>query len=178
MLQRTSMIGGAMAALLALSACSRGEPDLITDKSNSRSPDEFSIVPSKPLTMPEDVAALPAPTPGGSNRTDPTPEADAIVALGGKAEALVPAKISSSNAGLVNYAARFGTDPTIRTTLQSEDLQFRSSNRGRPLQRWFNLTVYYDAYSDMSLDKYAELAKWRKLGVQTEGAPPPGAQVK
>ena len=45
-------------------------------------PDEFSVLPVKPLTQPKDYAFLPAPTPGGGNLTDPNPKADAVVALG------------------------------------------------------------------------------------------------
>ncbi len=35
-------------------------------------PDEFAILPTKPLEMPADVAALPPPTPGAANRADPS----------------------------------------------------------------------------------------------------------
>jgi hypothetical protein len=35
----------------------------------------------------------------------------------------------------------------IRTTLASEDLQWRRDNNGRILERLFNVNVYYKAYS-------------------------------
>ena len=78
----------AIAAALALSACGEREPQLYNLRSDSGGPDEFAILPTKPLEMPEDMAALPDPTPGGSNRADATPEADAYAALGGNPEAV------------------------------------------------------------------------------------------
>ena len=78
--------GKAVIALLAvpgLSACGNGTPELMNLRT-ADGPDEFGIVPPKPLEMPESLSDLPEPTLGGSNRTDRNPEADAVVALGGK----------------------------------------------------------------------------------------------
>ncbi|MGB8621497.1 MAG: DUF3035 domain-containing protein, partial [Paracoccaceae bacterium] len=73
-----------LAAGLALAGCSRNkEPQLMNIRSSTSTPDEFAILPNKPIEMPQDMAALPDPTPGGANRVDPTPEADAVAALGG-----------------------------------------------------------------------------------------------
>ena len=71
-----------------LAACGgSAEPDLLNiSQPRSEGPDEFAILPAKPLEVPEDLAALPEPTPGGSNLTDPTPFADAAVAMGGNPE--------------------------------------------------------------------------------------------
>ncbi|MGB3408160.1 MAG: DUF3035 domain-containing protein, partial [Jannaschia sp.] len=63
-------IGLLALAALTVSACDRGTPTLFNLRSADRSPDEFSILPTKPLQTPEDLAALPQPTPGGVNRTD------------------------------------------------------------------------------------------------------------
>jgi len=69
---------------VGLSACGQErDPRLLNVKSNTEGPDEFGIIPNKPLVLPEDVSALPAPAPGGKNRTEATPQEDAIVALGG-----------------------------------------------------------------------------------------------
>ena len=54
-----------------LSACAQGEPDLITFKQTQEGPDEFAILPTKPLEMPEDMASLPPPTPGGGPSSAP-----------------------------------------------------------------------------------------------------------
>jgi hypothetical protein len=73
-----------LALVLALAGCSKdGTPELMNLRSSTSGPDEFGILPPKPLAMPEDVAVLPEPTPGGTNLTDQNPRADAIVALGG-----------------------------------------------------------------------------------------------
>ena len=65
--------------VLALGAC-ESSGKLMTLASDD-GPEEFAIVPSKPLELPPDLAALPAPTPGGSNITDQNPDADAVAAL-------------------------------------------------------------------------------------------------
>ena len=131
-----------------------------------------AILPTRPLQLPEDLATLPAPTPGGSNITDPTPEADAVAALGGNPAALSRKGIAAGDGGLVSYAARFGVAKDIRDVLAAEDLEFRSRKRGRPLERLFNVNVYYRAYLSQSLDQQVELERWRKAGVKNVGAPP------
>ena len=83
---RPALILGLM---IALAACSRGDPSLMNIKQpRGEGPDEFSVLPTKPLQIPEDLATLPEPTPGGTNLTDPTPEADIAIALGGNPEVL------------------------------------------------------------------------------------------
>ncbi len=165
-----------LGAVLMLSACGGGgkEPRLLNIRSQSRAPDEFTVLPTKPLQLPENLASLPEPTPGGSNITDPTPEADAVAALGGNPAALARTGIARSNGGLVSYASRFGTSSSIRQTLAAEDLEYRRDNDGRLLERVFNVNVYFRAYAPMSLDQYAELERWRRAGARTVGAPPEG----
>ncbi|MFM2355908.1 MAG: hypothetical protein RLZZ528_1644, partial [Pseudomonadota bacterium] len=106
------LVRGALLAglcVLTLAACNRDRPpELMNLRSQTQGPDEFSILPTKPLQMPEDIAALPEPTPGGANITDPTPEADAVAALGGNPEALTRTGIGRSDGALVSHAARFG----------------------------------------------------------------------
>lgn len=167
------VLGGA--ALLMLSACggSDREPRLMNLRSSTNGPDEFSILPPKPLELPTDLAALPEPTPGAGNRTDQNPMGDAIAALGGTQP--VANGVPVADAGLINHAARFGAAAQIRTTLAAEDLRYRQTNRGRPLEQLFRVNTYYSAYSRFWLDAYAELGKWRALGVATPSAPPPDA---
>ena len=53
-------------ALLALSACSRDDPRLLNlARDTGPGPDEFSVLPTEPLQIPDDLAALPEPDPGG-----------------------------------------------------------------------------------------------------------------
>lgn len=158
-------------ALLALAACDRSENPILMHAANEdRRPDEFSIVPTKPLEMPPSLTNLPTPNPRGVNRVDPQPRADIARALGGNPTlALAPGAVDG---GIVNYASRFGREAGIRDQLAAEDLEFRRNNRGRLLERWFGVNVYHNAYEFMWLDKYSELARWRRTGVRTPAAPP------
>ena len=160
------------AALLMLAACGGGKdvPNLMNVRSETNGPDEFSILPPKPLELPEDLAALPEPTPGGENLTDPRPFDDAIVALGGKPQAT--GGVPAGDGALYSYATRKGVTAGIRQTLAAEDLEFRQKNDGRLLERIFNVNVYFKAYRKQSLDQYAELERWRRAGARTPSAPP------
>ncbi|GFE66314.1 DUF3035 domain-containing protein [Litoreibacter roseus] len=167
---RTKMIMVLGVCALTMSACSgERDPRLLNVRSDGQGPDEFAVLPNKPLTLPDTYNALPEPTPGAANRADIDPIADATRALGGNPNGGI------SDGGLVAYASRYGTDPNIRTTLASEDLEFRRRNDGRLLERLFNVNVYYEAYSDQSLDQHAELDRLRRRGVRTVSAPPEGA---
>ncbi len=159
----------AVTAVLTLVACADGTPSLMNLRSG-QGPDEFAIVPPKPLQMPESLAELPEPTLGGSNRADPQPFDEAIVALGGSPSAA--GGIPAGDGALYSHAARFGVEAGIRSTLASEDLEWRRDNNGRILERLFNVNVYYKAYRKQRLDQQAELARWRALGLKTPSAPP------
>jgi hypothetical protein len=104
------------------------------------------------------------------NLADPNPEADAILALGGKPG--TTNGVPSGDSALYAHAARYGVEQGIRTTLAAEDLEWRRDNNGRLLERWFNVNVYYKAYQDQSLDQQSELARWREAGLRTSSAPP------
>ena len=158
-----------MSAVIGLSACSSGGPSLMNLRNTEAGPDEFAIVPTQELEIPTDLGALPTPTLGGANRADPTPEADAIAALGGNI-----ARANAAAGDLVSHASRFGVADNIRGTLAAEDEAFRSNNGGRLLERLFNNNVYFRAYRAQSLDRYAELERLRRSGIQTPSAPPPG----
>jgi hypothetical protein len=156
------------AALLALAACGGSDdPRLMNLRNTESGPDEFSVLPTEPIEMPEDMAALPPPTPGGVNRVDPDPEGDAIRALGGN-----PARAARASGDVISYAARFGVTPDIRSVLATEDLEYRRRNDGRVLERLFGTNVYYRAYRPMALDRYAELERMRRAGIRTPAAPP------
>lgn len=165
----------AVAMVLTLAACGNrdGVPSLMNIRSTTAGPDEFGIIPPKPLEMPEDIAALPEPTPGGANRTDRDPQAEAVAALGGNIGSREG--VNSAHAGLYAYAARYGVAAGIRQTLAAEDLEYRRQNDGRLLERLFDVNVYFKAYEPMSLDQQAELWKWRRAGARTPSAPPPQA---
>jgi hypothetical protein len=170
--QNRSTLMAAFAVLVALSACGgKKVPELMNIRSASTGPDEFSILPTKPLEEPLSYSDLPDPTPGGANITDPTPNADAIEALGGNGGAL-QRDGQVREGGLLASATRYGVTSDIRSVLAAEDLEFRRRNKGRPLERLFNVNVYFQAYRRMSLDQYLELERLRRLGIQTPSAPP------
>ncbi|NKX45549.1 DUF3035 domain-containing protein [Roseicyclus persicicus] len=157
------------AATVALAACGSGDPRLMNLRNTESGPDEFSVLPTEPIAIPADLRTLPPPTPGGTNRTDPDPEGDAIRALGGN-----PERATSQAGDIVGYASRFGTSPDIRGVLAAEDLEYRRDNNGRLLERLFGNNVYFRAYRSMWLDRYAELERLRRAGVRTPAAPPEG----
>lgn len=163
----------AIAALLGLAACGGTEnPVLMNVSGSGNGPDEFGIVPNRPLELPPDLAALPEPTPGGRNLADVSPRADLVAALGGDPAALDRRGVPAGDAALFAHATRFGVDQGIRDRLSAEDLEFRRNNDGRLLERLFDVNVYFRAYRPMSLDRYAELERWRARGIPTPSAPP------
>lgn len=144
-------------AALALGACDMGNPDRL-----SRGPDEFSIVPVKPLEQPTSLD-LPVPTPGAANRVDATPLADGIVALGGRVSGPT-GQIPGSDAALVAYASRLGLASDIRSVLVEEDKVFIKRRR-----RLLGPKLPYD---EMKLDPYAVIDLYRARGYRTPTPPP------
>ena len=165
-----SLLGG---MVLVLTACGGDrDPNLLNiSQSSADGPDEFAILPAKPLEMPETMTALPPPTPGGVNRADLTPESDVAAALGGNAAVLTRA--STGDVALIAYAGRYGLDPNIRADLAAADLQFRRDNDGLFLERTFNVNIYYQVYEPFELDQYRELERLRRAGIRTSTVPPP-----
>ena len=165
------VLAPAGAALLMLAGCGgTSVPNLMNVRSETNGPDEFAILPPKPLELPENLADLPEPTPGGANLTDPRPFDDAILALGGKPQSTIG--VPAGDGALYSYTTRKGVTAGIRQTLAAEDLEFRQKNDGRLLERLFNVNVYFKAYRKQSLDQYAELERWRRAGARTPSAPP------
>ena len=112
---------------LVLGACANtGLRDIQTP---ALGPDEFMILPVKPLSQPSDYSALPVPTPGQSNLTDRDAVAEGIIAFGGKPEAAGGA-VPARDAALVQQAGRLGVAPGIRQDLSEADESFRK-RRGR-----------------------------------------------
>lgn len=166
----TALIIG-IASLAGMAACSDDQRLSNLDGSQN-SPDEFLVLPTKPLNLPENLAVLPTPTPGGSNITDPSPQSDAVIALGGSPAALANNGIGADDQGLVSYAARNGSDPSIREVLAAEDAKWRSRHSRRLFERLAQSDVYNRAYEPLTLDPYTELERWRAAGARTPTAPP------
>ena len=156
----------------ALAGCSN-DPQLHNISSGLDTPDEFAILPTRPLSMPPDLNQLPQPTPGGANITDPNPKGDAVAALGGDPQRLQPTGIGAADGALVNYASRLGVTAGIRAELAKEDVEWRSRHSRRLLETWARTDVYYRAYESMTLDSWAEQLRWQRAGAKTPSAPPP-----
>lgn len=165
----------AILGILALAGCSFGareDVQLRNLRSMGNGPDEFSILPGKPLQAPADFKALPTPTPGGVNLTDQNPRGDAYAVLGGRASATENTGISAADAALVRHAGRNGTPEDIRQTVAAEDREFRN-RRGRFQKlRVFVQNKYNAVYSDQTLDSYSATETYRRAGVQTPSSPP------
>ncbi len=161
--------------ILGLAACGNKDKDvqLRKIKHEGNGPDEFSIIPGKPLEAPIDFAALPAPTPGGSNRTDQNPRGDGIAALGGNPGALVASGISSADGALVNHANRYGGSAGIRQTLRAEDAEVRRRHGKVNILNIGPNDDYANAYRRQWLDSYAEYRRLRNQGITVPSAPAP-----
>jgi len=161
--------------LVALSGC--GDVEIFGKKYGGGKvvdpgPDEFSVLPTKPLEIPTDVVTLPAPTLGSKNRADLTPAVDAVVALGGRAEALESKKIGSGEQALLNSATRLGVSPDIRAVTTKEDAAFRAKRKPLLFERLFKTNVYLKRYEKDTLNARRELERLRRMGVRTPTAPP------
>ena len=159
-----------LAMVLGLAGC--GDIKLRKMRSDDKGPEEFTVLPVKPLQQPSNYAQLPEPTAAAGNLADATPKLDAIIALGGTPVVGASTKIPASDTALVRRTNRFGTTPDIRGVLASEDAEIRKS-RSRMLRFQLNQRdLYSKVYEEQTLDAYAELAKFRAAGVVAPAVPP------
>lgn len=166
---RNLVIGCMTLGLLA--ACGSDER-LRSFRNTSPGPEEFNVSPTKPLEAPTNMASLPVPTPGGANRVDQNPKADAVAALGGSAAALSRTGVPASDNALVNYAGRAGLDPSIRPVLAAEDAEFRRREASWTALNPFNIDRYYRAYKDQAIEPREVADAFRRAGVKTPAYPP------
>jgi hypothetical protein len=173
MISATRSVTAICLLAVALSACGNDgqSPRLMNIRSTTAGPDEFAILPTKPLELPEDLTSLPAPTPGGGNLTDLDPFADIATALGGK-KPQSGLGVPGADGALVAHATRKGLGGDIRQVTAAEDLEFRNRNRGRLLERLFRVNSYFRAYRKQELAQNGEIDRWRSAGARTPSAPP------
>jgi hypothetical protein len=159
----------------ALAGCdtSQGVGRFIAGERNLQNgPDEFGIVPFQPLELPNSLIALPNPTPGGRNLTDPLPEHDAVAALGGRPERLDGNKVVAGEGALLAATERNGVTANIRAILAAEDKEFRKKNGPKLLERWFNVNTYLRSYKDETLPARRTSKLLRSKGVKTPTVSP------
>ncbi len=158
-----------------LAACSnRGDDVPLTRiQHDEPGPDEFAVLPTKPLETPESYSKLPAPTPGAANRVDQNPKADGVAALGGNPAALTGTAPAASDTALVRHANRHGQQPGIRQTLAIEDAEIRRRHGRINILNLGPIDDYTSAYKDEWLAPYAEEQQLRRRGIRTPTNPPP-----
>ena len=171
---RITRAGLGMVLILAVAACARGdrEIDLRQLRSSDNGPDEFSVLPTKPLQAPESYTALPAPTPGGRNLVDPNPLGDAVASLGGRPAALDATGVPGGDAALVRHAGRNGVPANIRETVAQEDLDYRQRKGRFQRLRIFVKNKYNSVYEPQTLNSAQTNQAYRRVGVPTPSAPP------
>lgn len=163
------LIACALIAVTVLAACEN--KGLRQIQSRGDGPDEFIIVPAKPLEQPESFSALPAPTPGSFNRTDQRPLEESVAQLGGQ-RGSPNAPIPGSDGALVNHTSRFGRDANIRATLAAADAQFRKRQSRFTQIRLFRDDTYALAYRREALKASRVAEQYRRAGIPTPTAPP------
>lgn len=161
--------------LTLVAACGTrdGEPRKLRNfRYNTQTPEEFAVLPNKPLQEPASYSELPPPNPGGPNRTDQTPIVDAVDALGGNPARLDDTGIPASDSVLVQQISRYGVTPGIRATLAEEDEAYRRRRGAINRFKIFRPNEYNDAYRRQTLDAEGEMRRWRRAGARIPSAPP------
>lgn len=150
-------------ALVSLIACSKN--------SNSKGPDEFLVIPTKPLIMPDNYSNIPLPILGMINRVQYEPRKDILRAFGGNPNLSASKKIKSNEIALLRVTTRRGVDQNIRKKLQTEDLALRKSHPLKVLERIAGKSNKSIAYKGSVLDIELELKRLRKLGIPVTTRP-------
>jgi len=111
---------GALVVVAGLAAgCDQIGSPLDALEGNLPPPDEFEVVTTKPLQMPNSLA-LPEPRLGERSPLEPDPQAEASAALLGSATARAANTVSRGEAALLGAADARAVDPDIRRTLRVE----------------------------------------------------------
>ncbi len=170
-LPRTTIL---VLALAVTAACGdRGEEVTLTRIKNTGSgPDEFTILPTKPLQSPDSYNDLPPPAPGAPNLVDPNPKAEGVAALGGNPAATAGRQPAAADSALVRHAARHGVPEDIRRELALEDRETRRRHGRVNILRLGPTDDYTDAYKDQWLNAQAEERRLRLRGIETPTNPP------
>lgn len=155
---------------IALAGC--GRKPLHSMRSNSEGPDEFMVLPVKPLTAPKDYDVLPAPTPGGANLVDQDPMADAVAALGGRPSVLQAKGVPASDGALVASASRYGVPANARAAISQEDAEFRRKQGRMTSIKLFPVDRYSQVYRRQVMNSYEMNERFRQSGFDTPTAPP------
>ena len=158
-------ISGILVSLFLLSACSSDDARLRDLYDVGTGPEEFAVLPSKPLIIPNNLTKLPIPDASAGNLADPTPKRDLIEKLGGSIDDTD--SISKRDKNLLEYVSRAGVDTNIREELAEEDRKFLRRMGVLTSVKLFRVDRYNQIYRKMTLSAPKELERWRSLGVRT-----------
>ncbi|WP_111429012.1 DUF3035 domain-containing protein [Rhodobacteraceae bacterium DSL-40] len=157
-------------AALALAGCTgnRSLAGILRNSGVTSTPDEFMVLPTRPLEIPQNLAELPPPTPGQPNRVDYQPQRIAVAGLTGR-------EAPPGTASAAPLLARMGPiDPQIRAKLAVEDADYRSVSHGLFFERMFSRDKLEMMYRPMILDPGPVYEEMRARGVKVS-TPPPSA---
>ena len=147
--------------------------DAANIKHTGEGPDEFTVLPTRPLQTPESYSALPAPTPGARTLSTQSQGRRRRGAWRQSRRADRTAA-AAADSGLVRHAGRYGAQPGIRQTLAREDAETRRKHGRVNILRLGPVDDYTDAYKRQWLDADSEEMRLRRAGV--EHAERPAAQ--
>lgn len=164
-----SGILASLAAALLLAACSgSGEPPVTLQEASLKNgaPDEFLVLPQRPLTVPEDLETLPEPDPNAGSLVEIDPFVEARKAVGGNGGGT---SASAADNAILAAARTVGRTPNIREELAAEtDAKL---TRGRGILGFFDrfriAPRKRTAFNDQKLDAIGELKKRQAQGVKT-----------
>ena len=156
-----------MLAPLALAACGEGGlAGALRSSGAVSTPDEFMVLPTRPLEMPQNFTALPPPKPGTVNRVDYQPHVEAIAGLTG-----APGPAGNAD-GAVLVAEAGPRQPGIRQQLAIEDIEWQNTHHGLLIPRLIAKDKATVTYQPMILDSAAEYERLRSAGIEQPPAPP------
>ena len=158
-------VSGIFVIIFLLSACSSDDARLRDLYDVGTGPEEFAVLPSKPLTIPSNLKNLPVPDLAAGNLADPTPKRDLIETLGGSIDNSI--SIPEKDKNLLKYVSRAGVDANIREELAEEDRKFLRRMGVLTSVKLFRVDRYNQIYRKMTLSAPKELERWRSLGVRT-----------
>jgi hypothetical protein len=151
--------------LFLIAACSSDDARLRDLYDVGTGPEEFAVLPSKPLIIPGNLRELPVPDETVENLADPTPKRDLIEKLGGSIDETK--SVPKKDKDLLNYVSRAGVNSNIREELAEEDRKFLRRMGVLTSVKLFRVDRYNQIYRKMTLSAPKELERWRSLGVRT-----------
>lgn len=157
-----------LASLSVLAACSSDAPPVTLAEASiaNGAPDEFLVLPQRPLEMPDDLETLPEPDLEAGTRVAIDPIAEAKRAVGGTGGST---RATATDQAMLAAARTVGVNPNIRAELRAET----EAKIARPggLAGFLDIFRISDrkktAFDDQRLDALGELKRRQAQDVRT-----------